>query len=141
MNMIKKVFLFIWVFSFLSCGENNLPANCLRQFPVSFNADLNNPQFINTQTPGGFAHLNGGSKGILLFNINGSEFVAYDKLCPQNDCNAPMTFENGLVLKCACDNSKYSVHLGGAPQTEGFECPAREYKVSINGSAIRISNF
>ena len=141
MNMIKKVFLFIWVFGFLSCGENNLPANCLRQFPVSLTTDLNNPQLINAQTPGGFANLNGGSKGILLFNINGNEFVAYDKLCPQSDCNTPMTFENGLVLKCSCDDSEYSVHFGGAPQTDGFECPAREYKVSKNGSAIRISNF
>jgi hypothetical protein len=52
-----------------------------------------------------------------------------------------MTFERGTVLKCSCDESEYSVHFGGAPQTEGYECPAREYKVSKNGSTIRISNF
>ena len=52
-----------------------------------------------------------------------------------------MTFEKGLVLKWSGDNSEYSVHFGGAPQTDGFECPAREYKVSKNGSVIRISNF
>ena len=67
--------------------------------------------------------------------------VAFDKLCPQNNCTTPMTFERGIVLKCSCDESEYSVHFGGAPQTEGYECPAREYKVSKNGSAIRISNF
>ena len=37
--------------------------------------------------------------------------------------------------------SKYSVDFGGAPQTDGFECPAIEYKVTKNGSTIRISNF
>jgi len=139
--MIKKVVFFACALAFFSCEGNILPANCLREFPVNINTDLNNPQLNNAQTPGGFADLSGGSKGILLLNINGSKFVAFDKLCPQNDCNAPMTFENGLVLKCSCDASEYSVNFGGAPQTEGFECPAIEYKVSKNGSAIRISNF
>jgi hypothetical protein len=139
--MIKKVVFFVFTLVFFSCEGNILPANCLREFPVNINTDLNNPQLNNTQTPGGFADLNGGSKGILLLNINGSQFVAFDKLCPQNDCDAPMTFENGLVLKCSCDASEYSVNFGGAPQTDGFECPAIEYKVSKNGSAIRISNF
>ena len=139
--MIKKVVFFACTLAFFSCEGNILPANCLREFPVNINTDLNNPQLNNAQTPGGFADLNGGSKGILLLNINGSQFVAFDKLCPQNDCDAPMTFENGLVLKCSCDTSEYSVNFGGAPQTEGFECPAIEYKVSKNGSAIRISNF
>ena len=139
--MLKKTVLFFGLLCVLSCVENNLPANCLLQFPVSLTTDLNNPQLNNVQTPGGFADLTGGSKGIFLFNINGSDFVAFDKLCPQNDCNAPMTFEKGLVLKCSCDNSEYSVHFGGAPQTDGFECPAREYKVTKNGSVIRIGNF
>ena len=139
--MIKKVVFFACTLAFFSCEGNILPANCLREFPVNINTDLNNPQLNNAQTPGGFADLSGGSKGILLLNINGSQFVAFDKLCPQNDCDAPMTFENGLVLKCSCDTSEYSVNFGGAPQTEGFECPAIEYKVSKNGSAIRISNF
>ena len=132
---------FLGLLALCSCGENDLPANCLRAFPVSLTTDLNNPQLINAQTPGGFADLVGGSKGILLFNINGTEFVAFDKRCPQNDCETPMTFEKGLVLKCACDASEYSVHFGGAPQTDGFECPAIAYKVSKLGSSIRISNF
>ena len=51
-----------------------------------------------------------------------------------------MTFENRL-LKCSCDNSTYSVDFGGAPQTNGFECPAIEYRVLRNGSSIRITNF
>lgn len=139
--MIKKALLFICLFILLGCESNNLPANCLLQFPVNIATDLNNPQLINVQTPGGFANLVGGAKGILLFNINGSEFVAFDKLCPQNDCDAPMTFEKGLVLKCSCDNSEYSVHFGGASQTDSFECPARAYKVTKIGSVIRISNF
>jgi hypothetical protein len=51
-----------------------------------------------------------------------------------------MIFEN-RILKCTCDNSRYSVDFGGAPQTNGFECPAIEYRVVKNGTTLQISSF
>lgn len=139
--MIKKLTFILSFICLIGCVDNTPLANCLQTLPLNISTDLNNPQLINVQTPGGFAELAGGTQGILLFNINGTKFVAFDKLCPNNDCNTPMTFENGLTLKCNCDNSEYSVHFGGAPQTNGNECPAREYKVTKNGTSLRISNF
>ncbi|WP_088323829.1 phosphoribosylaminoimidazole carboxylase [Polaribacter tangerinus] len=141
--MLKKV-SFLFVFSFLTaCSGNDLPENCVRALPVNITSDLNNPQLINALVPGGFSYLNGGAKGILLVNVNGTDFIAYDRICPSNDCESPMTFERGIVLKCSCDNSEYGVGkaIGGAPQTAGFNCPAREYRVTKNGTSIRISNF
>ncbi|MFK8059870.1 MAG: phosphoribosylaminoimidazole carboxylase [Polaribacter sp.] len=141
--MIKKTFFFIIVFSFLSCTTNENLGGCIQSLPLNITNDLNNPQLINALVPGGFAELSGGSKGILLLNVNGRDFVAYDKLCPANDCNQPMKFERGIVLKCQCDNSEYGVGkgIGGAPQTDGFFCPAIEYRVIKNGTVIRITNF
>lgn len=138
--MIKKSIFLLAFFALVNCSTNQNLENCIQSLPLNLNTDLNNPQLINAQTPGGFAELNGGTKGILLFNKNGNEFVAFDKLCPANDCNAPMIFENRL-LKCSCDNSEYSVDFGGAPQTNGFQCPAIEYQVFRNGTALRITNF
>ena len=138
--MIKKSIFLLAFFALVSCSTNQNLENCIQSLPLNLNTDLNNPQLINAQTPGGFAELNGGTKGILLFNKNGNEFVAFDKLCPANDCNAPMIFENRL-LKCSCDNSEYSVDFGGAPQTNGFQCPAIEYQVFRNGTTLRITNF
>lgn len=141
--MIKKTLLLISFLAFLSCTNNDDLNNCVQSLPLNFTTDLNNPQLLNALVPGGFVELNGGSKGILLMNVNGSEFVAYDKLCPAADCNSPMTFERGIVLKCQCDDSEYGVGkgIGGAPQTAGFICPAIEYRVIKSGSAIRITNF
>jgi hypothetical protein len=141
--MIKKTLLFISFLIFVSCSINENLNNCIQTLPLSITTDLNNPQLINAQVPGGFVEISGGSKGILLMNVNGSEFVAYDRLCPTRDCNSPMTFENGFILKCLCDNSEYGVGkgIGGAPQTEGFFCPAIEYRVIKNGTVIRITNF
>lgn len=142
--MFKKIFLLSIFISFLNCTNNDNSEGCIRPANLSFSSDLNNPQFINARVPGGFTELNNeGYKGILLLNVNGSEFVAYDKICPVNDCNSPMTYERGIVLRCQCDDSEYGVGkgIGGAPQTAGFNCPAIEYRVITNGTAIRISNF
>ena len=138
--MIKNTLFLLSFLCFLGCTSNPNLGNCIQTLPLNLITDLNNPQLINAQTPGGFAELSGGNKGVLLFNKNGTDFVAFDKLCPQNDCNAPMIFENRL-LKCTCDFSTYSVDFGGAPQTEGFECPAIAYRVTKNGTTIGISNF
>lgn len=138
--MLQKLSVLFLFIAFVSCSSNENLNNCIQSLPLNVSTDLNNPNLINAQVPGGHANLNGGNKGILLFNKNGSEFVAFDKRCPANDCNQAMTFES-RVLKCACDESTYSVDFGGAPQTEGFQCPAIEYRVLRNGSSIRITNF
>lgn len=138
--MYQKIIVLVAFGLLLNCSDTTNLTNCIRGFDITANADLNNPSLINALTPGGFAELPGGRKGLILFNKNGSDFVAFDRLCPSNDCATPMVFENRL-LQCSCDDSKYSADFGGAPQTEGFECPAIEYRVTRNGSSIRISSF
>ena len=142
--MIKKALLFFSFLILLSCTSNDNLNDCIQSLPLNYTSDLNNPQLLNALVPGGFVELNSaGSKGILLMNVNGTDFVAYDKICPARDCSSAMTFERGIVLKCQCDDSEYGVGkgIGGAPQTEGFICPAIEYRVITNGTAIRITNF
>ncbi len=138
---MKKVILLLVTILFFGCAGGTQVAPCLPNITLNVSTDLNNPSLINAQTPGGHAFLNGGSKGILLFNIDGTRFVAFDRLCPNNDCDAPMSFENGLTLKCSCDDSEYSVHFQGSPQTENNSCFAREYRVTKLGTSIRITNF
>ena len=54
---------------FVNCSDTTNLANCIRILPISsVVSDLNNPEMINAQTPGGVAELSGGRKGILLFN-------------------------------------------------------------------------
>ncbi|WP_299049687.1 phosphoribosylaminoimidazole carboxylase [uncultured Polaribacter sp.] len=141
--MIKKTLLIITLLALVNCTTNENLDNCIQELPLSRTVNLNNPELINALVPGGFVLLNGGTNGILLQNVNGNDFVAYDRLCPSGNCNEPMTFERGLVLKCPCDGSEYGVGfgIGGQPQTEGFLCPAIEYNVIKNGAVLRITNF
>lgn len=97
----------------------------------------------NVLTDRGYTTINGGFKGILILNKGLDKFVAFDRICPNNDCDSQMSIETtlGLILKCKCDRSEYSVDLGGSPQTKGFECPAIEYKATKIGRTIQITNF
>lgn len=141
--MITKTLIFFSFLILLNCSSNDDLTNCIQSLPLNITTDLNNPQLINALVPGGFVELTGGSKGVLLMNVNGSEFIAYDKLCPADACSTPMTFDGSFTLKCNCDGSEYGVGkgIGGAPQTDGFICPAIEYRVIKNGSVLRITNF
>ena len=69
--------------------------------------------------------------------------LVYDLFCPNGFCDEPMSFDGSFTLTCSCDESKYGIGLGigGAPQTNGFDCPAIEYRVIRSGNAIRITNF
>jgi hypothetical protein len=142
--MIKKTFLFCCFLAIFNCSNNEDLNNCVQPLSLNYTTDLNNPQLLNALVPGGYVELsNVGSKGVLLMNVNGNEFIAYDKLCPADACATPMTFDGSFTLKCSCDDSEYGVGkgIGGVPQTEGFVCPAIEYRVIKSGSAIRITNF
>ncbi|HCY97763.1 phosphoribosylaminoimidazole carboxylase [uncultured Polaribacter sp.] len=144
--MLKKILFLFAILCFLRCSENNLPENCLRASYFSVTKSLTNPEFNQALTVNGTAEIIGGFKGILLINAGLNRFVAYDKICPNNDCSSPMNYDkinSPNILKCSCDNSEYGlgIGIGGAPQTPGFECPAIEYKVVKIGNSIRISNF
>lgn len=139
---MKKTIAFALLFVLLACEKNDLN-DVLPDIIVDEVIDLNLPQYINLQTPSGWAYTSGGIKGIVIQNTGtGSQpYKAFDRACPNNDCNSPMTFDGSLKLKCACDNSEYSI-IDGSPQTAGNSHFAREYRVLlISNSALNITNF
>lgn len=139
---MRKLFLLLVLVVFYSCEKNDTN-DILPDVFVDETINLNLPQYIDLQTPSGWAYTNGGIKGIILQNtgIGNPPFKAFDRACPNNDCATPMTFDGSLKLKCSCDNSEYSI-IDGSPQTAGNIHFAREYRVNvINGSTLNIRNY
>lgn len=127
---------------FMSCEKNDT-IDLLPKKSVNIIIDLNLPQYIELQTPSGWAYSAGGLRGIIIQNtgIGNPPFKAFDRACPNNDCNLPMVFDGSLKLKCPCDNSEYSI-IDGSPQTAGNNQFAREYRVMvINSNTLNITNF
>jgi len=139
---MHKLFLLLVLAVFFSCEKNDTN-DVLPHVFVDETINLNLPQYINLQTPSGWAYTNGGIKGIVIQNtgIGNPPYKAFDRACPNNDCAAPMNFDGSLRLKCSCDNSEYSI-IDGSPQTRGNIHFAREYKVIVlNTSTLKIINF
>ena len=139
---MRKLLLLILIIPFFSCEKNDMN-DILPNIPVNVIIDLNLPQYIDLQTPSGWTYASGGLKGILIQNtgIGSQPFKAFDRACPNNDCNSPMIFDGSLKFKCPCDDSEYSI-IDGSPQTSGFSNFAREYRVNlINNSTLNITNF
>lgn len=127
---------------FTSCEKNDT-IDLLPKKSVNIIIDLNLPQYIALQTPSGWAYTAGGLRGIIIQNtgIGNPPYKAFDRACPNNDCNLPMVFDGSLKLKCPCDNSEYSI-IDGSPQTPNNKQFAREYRVLvINSNTLNITNF
>ncbi|PIR14816.1 MAG: hypothetical protein COV50_00620 [Flavobacteriales bacterium CG11_big_fil_rev_8_21_14_0_20_35_7] len=141
----QNFILFLSVLSLLACSSgspdnnNNLP-----NVPVNETISLNNPQFINLQFPGGWAYANGGIKGLIIYNFNGTEFAAFDRACPHlspSQSCSQMIVESNIKLICPCDNAEFNI-LNGAPLTTGVLVGARAYRATLIGSnTLTITNF
>jgi nitrite reductase/ring-hydroxylating ferredoxin subunit len=141
--MINKLTTFLLIFFWFAACESDDQNNLLPYVMVNETINLSNPEFINLQVPGGWAYANGGIKGIILYNINGNSFKAYERSCPHLAPSActRMTVEQSFKMKCPCDQSEFNI-LNGAPLTTNINYVTREYKATlINTNTLKITNF
>jgi len=140
--MIKFLFL-VSTILILGCTSNGVENDCFPFITVNESVNLDLPQFIDLQVPGGWAYTSGGLQGLIIYNINGVQFKAFDRLCPGQTISScsQMIVDSNLRILCQCDDSEFNI-LNGAPLTEGTNCFANEYLVeNLNGSLLRITNF
>ena len=139
---MKKLIVIILFISLISCDNTEDPNNILPDIPVSVTLYLNNPSNNNLLAVGGWVEKSGGIKGIVVYHASIDNYLAYDLACPNlppSDCTK-MIIEDGLTMLCKCNNAKYALALGGAPQS-GTIYPAKQYRVVKNGSELFITNF
>ncbi len=139
---MRKIFFLMILLLSISC-EKNETIDFLPKIMVNENINLNLPQYQKLLTPSGWVYTNGGLKGLLIQStgIGSPPYKAFERACPNNDCNSPMTFDGSLKMKCPCDLSEYSI-IDGSPQTKGSVNFAREYRVLVlSSTALNITNF
>jgi nitrite reductase/ring-hydroxylating ferredoxin subunit len=142
--MRKILFAIITIIFFSECTNSNQENDILPNVPVSQSINLSLPSYVNLSVPAGFSYVPGGLKGMIVYNVNGTEFKAYERAAPHlpvsNNCSQ-MVFENGIKMRCPCDDSEFSI-LDGAPLTEGVSYFAREYLATkLSENVLQITNF
>ncbi len=140
---MKKAILLLLTIIFFGCTTNGDNNDCFPFISVNESINLDLPQFIDLQVPGGWAYSPGGHQGLIVYNINGTQFKAYDRLCPGQNLSScsQMIVDSSLRILCPCDQSEFNI-LNGSPIPLIDACFAKEYLIeNLNGSILRISNF
>lgn len=143
-NLILKFF-----FSFLlffSCGKENLERNpFLITSKFNLEINLNLPQFDQLRYAGGAMKIEqGGINGLLVFNINGENFITWEATCPNHIPEECSKLEiSGLLSQCKCDNFKYSLANGqliNPSENLKRSYPMLNYKTMLSNNQLIISN-
>lgn len=124
------------------CQKNQ--NDILPNIPFDITIDLNLPSYNELTGVGGWAYLNGGSRGIIIYRRAIDEFIAFDRHSPADlagTCFLPLFPDatNFLVLKDTCNNATFSLY-DGSPMTNS-EYGLRQYATQYNGNnLLRIYN-
>ena len=113
---------------------NNLP-------PFEFELNLDLPLYDNLRFAGGTLTLSQlGFKGVHLYNLDGSQILAWEASCPnQSPSDCSKTIVNGIEAVCSCDDSIYSL-VTGQPLSKDVEYGLFNYGVRHTGNLVLVYN-
>ena len=142
MKKILTIFSLLLLFTACSGDDNELRRNPnLVDLNFRLQLNLNLPEYNNLQFAGNsFATYTRGVKGIVVYNINNSQYVAFelsDPNHPPSSCSA-MTV-NGLLATCECENNTYNIVTGQLTSGDG-QYGMKPYRVTKRGNILEITN-
>ncbi len=131
----------IFLTSTSSCNKNR--RHPVPSIPFDISININLPSYSNLTGVGGYAYVQGGSKGIVVYRRSTYEFVAFDRHSPANDgtCEDPLVTndDNFLQLDDLCTGATFSLY-DGSPLS-GSDFGLRMYVTVFDGNSdLRIYN-
>ena len=138
--------VFFIAFVLISCSSSDLERNpYLNEFSFQYQINLNLPEYDDLRYVSG-SHLipQLGHKGVLVFNLNGNTFFAWEASCPNhlpNSCS--QTEIDGNFAVCPCEGYQYSLATGqlfNPPEGSEKLYPLLFYRAELRGNTIVVSN-
>lgn len=144
-SIIKKVILVLVLSSLTACIENNFNQQNTLVPEVNVNTTVS-LDFISF--PSTFTIKQGqGYQGIIVFNIDGTNFRAFDLGCPYtspSECSIPMQVDEVTgemsCIGCSSDDITFTQYQNGVTIGES-DYFLREYYAFQEGGVIRITNY
>lgn len=109
---------------------------------VNIYINIQSPDYQNLSGLGSWSYIDGGSKGIIVFNVDNENYLAYERHCPfdpENSCAKVSVDETNLYAVDTCCSSRYQL-LDGIPIDGPGTIPLKAYNTSFDGNIIRIWN-
>lgn len=107
--------------------------------------NLSFPAFIGLNREGGYkdiSDLGGGVRGIILYRISSTAFVAYEKNCsytPNEACATVEAHSSGLFMIDPCCTSTFNFS-DGLPTGGPAWRPLRQYRTQLTGNVLTITD-
>ncbi len=141
MKNVKKIILILGLTAliFHACKKDESPD--VAQNYVDFTLYLSEPSNISLNAVGGWAYVNAGTKGIIIYRRSQVDFTALERNCTY-DPNAACSIVDvltGISSIDSCCSSRFSIYDGSVingPATQ----PLYQYNTYYDGVALRVFN-
>lgn len=135
--MKVQLILFLLIFvSFSSCKKTD--EHPVPNIPFDFSIDISLPSYSALMGVSGWAYVNGGSRGIIVYRRGIDEFIAFDRHSPADEvgtsCAQPLVPDdnNFLQLNDTCNNATFSLYDGSPISNSVFGL--RMYQTQWDGN-------
>lgn len=104
--------------------------------------NLSFPEYTALRVDGGHKEINGGIRGIILYRVSTSLYLAYERNCsyhPNEACATVNIHSSGLYMIDPCCGSTFSFS-DGSPMGGIAWRPLRRYRADLNGFNLTITD-
>ncbi|MGC6422198.1 MAG: Rieske (2Fe-2S) protein [Flavobacteriaceae bacterium] len=145
--IITRLLLAVGVLTTLqNCNKTSITRNpYISNVGFDYQVNLNLPQYDDLRFVGGSAYVyQAGLKGVLIFNLNGRNFLAWEATCPNHiprECSLLQL--RGTLAECSCEGFQYSLANGQLlnPSNDGSTpYPLINYRAEVFDSFLYLSN-
>ncbi|WP_335966871.1 hypothetical protein [Galbibacter sp. PAP.153] len=146
---MKHLLYFVFALTLLTaCSSDDSFDNnpYLAEPSFSYNINLNLPKYAGLANPGSAVFVNEpnvGIKGVFVYHYGSGSYLAWEASCPNHAPSNCSTMELSTPLvECSCEGYTYELLTGSITEYDGEDkvYPLQAYRVSANGSNIRIYN-
>ena len=143
-DFVQNVILFL--FLILGCSKDPIQRNPYLA-DIRFQRDLNLslPLYNQLNFVGGSILIPDiGIKGVIIFNLTGNTFLAWEATCPNHIPESCSKLDiSGVLAECSCENFQYSLATGQLLNPNETLNPPRDllfYQIQNFNGILRISN-
>lgn len=124
-----------------ACKKNESPESLagIPDVPVDIYISLNEPAYFGLGVIGGYAYVDGGSRGIVVYRT-ATEYKAYERHTPyqaEKECARVSVDSTGSYAVDGCSDSRFLL-LDGSVERGPATLPLIEYFTSENQGTLRI---
>ena len=143
-DFIRNVLLFLVLI--LGCSKDPIQRNpYLADIRFQRNLNLSLPLYNQLNFVGGSILIPDiGIKGVIIFNLSGNTFLAWEATCPNHIPESCSKLDiSGVLAECSCENFQYSLATGQLLNPNETLNPPRDllfYQIQNFNGILRVSN-